>query len=114
MERRVVKLTFHAVDDSNRVVTPIDQVYYVDIYYWDANEYKEKLKKRLESEIIGFIFDDDCIFELASENDFKDKYIMNFPTLLRALKDYTYCLGKNPYIDLTGKETSLNKYNHEK
>ena len=114
MNRRVAKLTFHTVYENNRVVTPIDQVYYVDIYSWPENKYKEKIKKRLQEELVGFIFDDDCIFELAEENDFKDKYIMNFLTLLKCLKEYTYCVGKNPYIDLTGKETPLNKYNYVK
>lgn len=110
----VLKLTFHTVIDNNNVVTPFNQVYYLHIFYWNIDEYKQKLKESLEHKIFGFLFDYDCDVEVAEENDYKDKYILNYPTLIKFLLDYTYYNGKNPYIDANGKETPLNKYIYEK
>lgn len=110
----VLKLTFHTVIEDNNVITPFDQVYYLAIFYWDVNEYKQKLKESIENELPCFLFDYDCVVEVAEPNDYKDKYILNYPTLRKFLLNYTYYDGKNPYVDANGKETPLNKYTYEK
>jgi len=110
----VLKLTFHTVIDNNNVITPFDQVYYINIFYWDVDEYKQKLKESIENELPCFLFDDDCDVEVAEENDYKDKYILNYPTLRKFLLMYTYYDGKNPYVDANGKELPSNKYTYEK
>ena len=78
------------------------QIFYIDIFYWALEDYVNRMKEYFKQNFPFTIFNEDFTIELATNEDYEGKDILNNPTFLKAL-NYPLCGYMHPYIDENGK-----------